>query len=290
MEQHEQRSDDWHKWRSKGIGSSEISTVIGKNPYQTPYQLWRIKTGLDEAPDLSDNFFVKRGVLLEPKARSLVNEELKSNFVERLFVDKDYDFCRYSSDGFDEARNEIIEIKCMNVKNHEKVLETNAPIDYYIPQCQYGMRISGATKCLFVSYCQEHPEPIKIIEIESDKTYQDMLYEKASEFWNMVLTKSPPDLDPENDFIDVTCNQWNRLVDRYKISIQKLKEAETEVDFIKEEIKKFANKRNVKGHGIKAFTSYRKGAVDYSKIEALKSVDLEKYRKKDSEIFYIKAD
>jgi putative phage-type endonuclease len=35
----------WLQDRKKGIGGSEISTVMGINSYETPYQLWMKKTG-----------------------------------------------------------------------------------------------------------------------------------------------------------------------------------------------------------------------------------------------------
>ena len=39
--------EEWLKERESGVGSSEVATIIGVNPYQTPYQLWRRKKGID---------------------------------------------------------------------------------------------------------------------------------------------------------------------------------------------------------------------------------------------------
>ncbi len=36
----EQGTPEWLEWRKNGIGSSDIATIMGANPYQTPYQLW----------------------------------------------------------------------------------------------------------------------------------------------------------------------------------------------------------------------------------------------------------
>ncbi|EKC56536.1 hypothetical protein OBE_11012, partial [human gut metagenome] len=33
--------EEWLQNRSKGIGASEAGTVLGLNPWETPYQLWR---------------------------------------------------------------------------------------------------------------------------------------------------------------------------------------------------------------------------------------------------------
>ena len=33
--------EEWLSERTGGIGSSEIATIVGLNPYETPYSLWR---------------------------------------------------------------------------------------------------------------------------------------------------------------------------------------------------------------------------------------------------------
>ena len=49
--------DEWMKLRESGIGSSEVGTILGLNPYETPYQLWRRKVGID--PPKEQNFAMK---------------------------------------------------------------------------------------------------------------------------------------------------------------------------------------------------------------------------------------
>jgi len=48
-----------------GIGASECAAVLGINPWMTPYELWRIKTGRDKH-DISKEPHVIMGQLLEP--------------------------------------------------------------------------------------------------------------------------------------------------------------------------------------------------------------------------------
>lgn len=36
---------EWLEYRKDGIGSSEVATILGLNPWETPYQLWRRKKG-----------------------------------------------------------------------------------------------------------------------------------------------------------------------------------------------------------------------------------------------------
>ena len=42
---------EWLEYRKDGIGSSEVATILGLNPGETPYQLWRRKKGLDAPKD-----------------------------------------------------------------------------------------------------------------------------------------------------------------------------------------------------------------------------------------------
>lgn len=37
--------DEWLKERTKGIGGSDVATILGLNPYKTPLQLWEEKAG-----------------------------------------------------------------------------------------------------------------------------------------------------------------------------------------------------------------------------------------------------
>lgn len=281
-----QGSQEWLNWRKKGIGGSEIAAVMGNGKYQTAYQLWQIKTGLIEAPDLSNNFAVKRGHALEGPARHIVNETLGRDFKPCLFQ-HDIPYLKCSVDGHDEATNELLEIKALGNKNHQIVIDTQAPLPYYYDQLQYNMLIAESDLIHFVSYNQEYPEPIVRIEVRADKEYQKTILEKAASFWQLVEKKVMPELT-EDDFLDVSCDAFFLLKTQYQEALEKHKDAENHLNTIKEKIKAFADGRNIKANGLKVFSSVRRGNIDYSKIPELANVDLEQYRKPDSKIFYIK--
>ena len=44
----EMERDAWLLERTKGIGGSDVATVLGLNPYKTPLSLWEEKTGKTE--------------------------------------------------------------------------------------------------------------------------------------------------------------------------------------------------------------------------------------------------
>lgn len=55
----------------QGIGGSEAAAAVGKSPWQTPLELWRLKTGQAVQKDLSGNAAVEQGNRLEPGLRAM---------------------------------------------------------------------------------------------------------------------------------------------------------------------------------------------------------------------------
>lgn len=179
--------DEWLAWRHNGIGSSDIGAILGVNPYKSRLEVFLEKTNQIKPKDLSKNFAVQRGIILEPIARKLVNERKKTSFVAKNFTHQVFDFMKYSSDGFDSDLNMIIEIKCMGESNHNKVLSTKEIIPYYYPQVQWGLMISQAELALFVSYTPTVPENLVILEILPDQEFFNFMTKEAILFWGNVL-------------------------------------------------------------------------------------------------------
>jgi putative phage-type endonuclease len=184
----QQGSDAWKTFRGKGIGSSDIGTILGVNPYKTIYELFLEKTGQVVPEDISNKYYVKRGTQLEPVARNIVNDTMLKRFEPAVFMHDTHDFMRYSSDGYEFEQNEIIEIKSMGLRNHSKVVESNQIIDYYYPQIQWGLMISKAHVCWFIAYNPEHDKNIIMIPYEPDLQLFSKMEKAAMIFWDMVST------------------------------------------------------------------------------------------------------
>ena len=80
-----QNREEWLKYRESGIGSSEVATIIGVNPWETPYQLWRRKMGLD-APK-QENFAMKAGHYLEDAVAQFWKDETGCEIIKRSAID-----------------------------------------------------------------------------------------------------------------------------------------------------------------------------------------------------------
>jgi putative phage-type endonuclease len=181
-----QGSPEWLEARLTSIGSSEIGTILGINTYQTADELFLIKTKQKAAPDLSNNYFVKRGQALEPLARNIFNIDTESNYEPVVFTSREHPYFKYSSDGYNEKKNALIEVKSMMKKNHELFVSTKKPSESYRYQCLWGLMISKCEVLHFIAYNPEYEQPIHSIEIYPDQFEFDYMTMHALEFQKRV--------------------------------------------------------------------------------------------------------
>ena len=134
---------EFQSLRSRGIGASEISSVIGVNPYQTPFQLWQVKTG--KVPSFEGNVFTKMGHHLEPVIVDLFKEaedvEIEDgNELDITFFhpNHEYIFCTPDRPYIREGKKGALECK----STQARIYEDNLPLQY-VAQNQYQIGICG---------------------------------------------------------------------------------------------------------------------------------------------------
>lgn len=96
--------DEWLKSREGGIGSSEVGTILGLNPWETPYQLWLRKTGRVQTVE-QESFLMKAGHYLEDAISRFYADEagveiVKSSAKEFVVIDREKPFMRVSPDRY----------------------------------------------------------------------------------------------------------------------------------------------------------------------------------------------
>ncbi len=101
-----QGSDAWLAHRRNLFNASETPAVLGLSPWQTPYQLWLVKTGRTETEVTAP---MRRGTALEPQAR-LAYEE-RTGLIMQPLVLQDGRFSA-SLDGMTLAGDLVLEVKC----------------------------------------------------------------------------------------------------------------------------------------------------------------------------------
>ena len=152
-----QRSKAWVRARRHTIGASEIASLTGASPWDTPASLIRKKL---HPQDLSNNVACAWGKLFKPFARSFI--EWKHNtqvFGHTISLNLATDHPLYgkltcSPDGYFQALDKsivLIEIKCPFKR---KIVVHKIP-SLYRDQLQTGLALSGehVKKGLFVDCC-----------------------------------------------------------------------------------------------------------------------------------------
>lgn len=200
-------NESWLKAR-KGIGGSDASTVIGKNPYKSNQDLWMEKTGKVIPEDISDKPYVIYGHQAEPALRTLFaldNPEYRVEYYENnMIVNSRYPWAHASLDGElvdQEGRRGILEIKTTNILQSMQREKWNdqIPDNYYVQVIHYLMVTEYDFAVLKAQLKSIWQGDIRIATrqyfIERSAVEDDIRYlcEKEREFWEYVKRRWMPD-------------------------------------------------------------------------------------------------
>lgn len=200
----------WMEHRKGYIGGSDVSAIIGCNPYMTNIELWEIKTGRRQQEDISDKPYVQYGIKAEPLLRELFKLDFPEYEVEyeenNSYTSEEYPFAAASLDGVltekDTGRKGILEIKTTNILQsmQREKWDHRIPDSYYCQICWY-LAVTGYAFCVLkaqlrsefegVPYMQTRHYKIERSEVEEDIKY---LMKEAEIFWSYVVTNTRPPL------------------------------------------------------------------------------------------------
>ena len=202
--------EEWLENRKKGIGGSEISAVIGCNPYMDNITLFEYKTGKRQPDDISEKPYVIYGTNAEEHLRALFALDFPQYKVEYIennsFYNSKYPWARASLDGWltdQDGRKGIFECKTSEILNsmhREKWKDNHIPQNYFCQVLFYMAVYEADFACLKaqlktvfdgVPYLQTKHFFIERAEVEEDIQY---LMKKGSEFWEYVKKNQRPPL------------------------------------------------------------------------------------------------
>ncbi|MDR2901860.1 MAG: YqaJ viral recombinase family protein [Lactobacillales bacterium] len=141
----------WLEKRKNGIGGSEASAVIGCNPYMTNVELWEIKTGRREQPDISEKACVKYGTMAEAPLIELFALDFPKYEVKHVDYDlrmhPDIPFLFVSLDGAlldGNGRRGVLEVKTTNILQSMQAEKWNdrVPQNYFV-QVLHSLLVTG---------------------------------------------------------------------------------------------------------------------------------------------------
>jgi putative phage-type endonuclease len=206
--------EEWLKTRKvQGIGGSEAGCVLGVNKYQSNVDLWELKTGKREAPDLSDNSAVQFGKFAEPLLRELFKQDYPEYSVDYhefwMYVNEKYPFIFATLDGeitAPDGSRGILEIKTTTIQNKSQWDEWENKIpDSYYAQILHQLTATGWDFAILKAYIRYHVDgEVRVTirhyridrkDVESDIEY---LIQEESKFWKSVQEKKMPALKLPN--------------------------------------------------------------------------------------------
>lgn len=229
--------EEWLKVRESGIGSSEVATIVGLNPWETPYQLWRRKVGLD-APK-PENFAMKAGHYLEDAVSlfwhdSTGRQIIKASAGDWIIRDNDRPFLQVSPDRtywLGESRSPeakgILECKTTQFK-----IEADDLPKHWFCQVQYQLGVAGYTEGSIAWLSAGRDFGYNDISFVPD--FYDWLTEEVERFWiDHVVGKKEPDAVSVSDVL----LKYNRHTDGKSIEVaDEIFDAYKELQGIKKEL------------------------------------------------------
>ncbi len=202
--------EEWLAKRQSFIGGSDVSSILGLNPYMNNVELWEIKTGRHTKEDISDKPYVKYGIDAEPHIRAIygLNHPEQTVFYEEhnIWLNDRYPYAHASLDGWIEdieGRKGVLEIKTttilrsMQKEDWGTVKEPKLPQSYYCQVLWYLMvtEFDFANLIALIKYSDEY-STLREYHIERSEAEEDIEYirSRAEKFAEMVKNDIKPGL------------------------------------------------------------------------------------------------
>jgi putative phage-type endonuclease len=207
--------EQWLTRRKGGIGGTDISAILGRNPWRQPIDVYLAKLGLAEQPETQAMRLGNRlePVIAEEYAEMTGSKLVRGEEIARLFpgvaeVWKGHTIIEHTEHRF------LIGVPDAIVPDAERGLEIkNAgfrgrewgdpgtdeiPIHYWL-QCAWYMALTGLNQWdLAVLFSGNR---LEIYTVRRDPEIEPVLLEVGVDFWQRyILTKTPPPVDASKSY------------------------------------------------------------------------------------------
>jgi putative phage-type endonuclease len=287
--------EDWLEQRQKSIGGSDAPSIIGLNPWSSPYTVWADKLG--KIPPKEDNEAMRLGRDLEDYVAKRFTEETgkkvrRENF---LLTNPQYPFAHANVDRMVVGEDAGLECKTTSVLNLKNFKNGAFPDTYYV-QCVHYLMVTGCQKWYLAVLVLG--KEFKVFEIERDEDEIKALAESEEAFWKYVETETPPPADgtasttdtlttiyPESNEDSVNLFAYERDLDQYMAITAQIKELEKLKDEAANKVKAFlgeAGRGDTDRYKV-SWTSTSRSTFDAKRFAAdHKELDLSEYYKNSS--------
>lgn len=184
--------EQWLEYRRTGIGGSDASTIVGLNPYSSPYYLFCDKMGA--LPEKDDTEAMRQGRDLEQYVADRWMERTgktcrRNNYMWRstrwpwMLADIDREIV---------GENAGLECKTTSPYNKHDFAGGEVPLTYYV-QCQHYMAVMGFDR-MYLAVLVLNRGFYDFV-IDRDDSEIDVLAASEGEFWDLLQREEPPPID-----------------------------------------------------------------------------------------------
>ena len=282
--------EEWLKYRTKGIGGSDVSIIAGINPFKSVHQLWLEKTGQAE-PEEEGSEYTHFGTLLEPIVRKEFMERtgIKVRQKHMLLQSEEYPFMFADLDGVinEDGQLCILEAKTASAYKQE-VWEEEVPAPYIL-QVQHYMAVTGAKKTYIAALVGGNHFFYHVVERDEEMIAKIIVMEKY--FWQHHVMGG---VEPVPDGSEATTRYFN---ERFRNSNGETIELPDEVlqvceeyDNLTRQIRELETAKNAAANQLKSYLGEAEaGTVGDRKITwksvSKNSVDTKRLKSEHPEIY-----
>lgn len=186
---------EFHEARKTGISGTDISAILGQNPWITPFDVWLSKTG--QAPEIVETKAMRWGKRMEPfLIEDLADEQglrvIRNN--NTVFRSRSLEMMVGTPDAWVVDKPALGEAKTKTQPfGHGEwgAPGTDEVPDHYLLQCQWYAKMFQA-EVVFLPVLIRLDD-FRIYKIEAHPELQGQMYESAMKFWqDHVLSGAPP--------------------------------------------------------------------------------------------------
>ena len=188
--------EEWLQLRRNGIGGSDASVIMGKNPYRSILQLWEEKTGKLPVTD-NGNEFTYWGNVMEPIIRKefMNRTGLKVRQKHAMIFHEEYPYLFADVDGIvTDERGEKCIFEAKTASQYKADQWENGVPEEYVLQVQHYLAVCGMNKAYIAALIGGNKFVFTII-YRDDSLIEELIV-KEKEFWEeCVLTDTEPVVD-----------------------------------------------------------------------------------------------
>lgn len=201
--------DQWRGERRGGIGASDLSAILGLNPYADAHSVWMNKV---LGVEVAENDRMRLGNALEPFIRDkFVRDEGIDVELCGLLESRSKPFMRYTPDGIT-ADGGLFEAKSTAFWLADDWADDQVA-DHAEVQVQGGMFVTGLKHAWVCAMIGGDPDKFEVRRVKRDDEFIEFMVDAVETFWNeYVLAGVEPPLTGRS--LDWAKSQWTPKPDK----------------------------------------------------------------------------